>query len=377
MKLVFKNISGPKRIYGIIVLLVCLAILAVFLILQQRRENPIQIAAILSLSGPALTSGEAVRDGMLLAIEELNAWGGIQGRKLKLLVADSQTDPETAKQAFERIEASSQPLVYVTTTSSVAMAIAPLAEAHHVVLIGLVATTPHLTDNSAWVFKYYTTPETEVAPIMEMLRTFKITSLGILYLNDDYGFPVFQLLQEEVQKNGGIATGMVFETGQTDFDDAVTQLKELEAIYIVGFQSHLKNIVVQLRKAEFPGMIMTSNVIDPGFVKSHPELNGVYCAAPVIYNPSFVFARQVADTFQKHYGKPFNHFSANGYDTVKLLAGLLKNPPISRATIRNRLEEEFIYVGILGDIVLRSGEHDIRIPLYPAQIVKGEIRFRR
>ena len=112
----------------------------VFFALKIHEEDPIKIGAIISLTGPASHLVD-VRDSMELAVEEVNAWGGINGRKLDLIVEDSRSSPEAAKKAFDRIEALDHPLLYVSVTSVVSSALSPLAKKNRVVLVGLVATT--------------------------------------------------------------------------------------------------------------------------------------------------------------------------------------------------------------------------------------------
>jgi ABC-type branched-subunit amino acid transport system substrate-binding protein len=108
-----------------------------------------------------------------------------------------------------------------------------------------------------------------------------------------------------------------------------------------------------------------------------PEANGAYVAAPIIYNPNFLFAKEVKEKYETKYGKPFDHYAANGYDFVKLLAGLLEEQELSRERVRRLFEEGFVYSGVFGDLDVKPGEQDITFPLHPAQIVDGEVKYLR
>ncbi len=372
-----KENKGNKKIliWGGIGVAVIIAILALVFFLQGGKEKPIKIGAILSITGAGSYSGEEVRDGVLLAIDEINSWGGINGRKLKLIIEDSKTNPQEGKKAFHKLESEHDPVIYVSTLSSVSMALTPLAEANEVPLVGLVVSTPELTKQKEWIFRYYNMAENEIRPILTILEELKVKELGILYFNDEYGKSVFESLKEEFEKVGGVVKSVSFESDEDSFKEQIEKLGGQEAIYIIAFSSHFPTIFKQLKNETFEGHILAvSPSTFPG-VRNTPQANGTYVAAPIIYDPDFLFAKEVKDKYEKRYGKPFNHYAADGYDFIKLMAGLLEDEKINRENIKSLLEEGFVYSGIFGTIDLKAGEHDITIPLQLAQIVDGELEY--
>lgn len=108
-------------ILGIIVAVAITAVLTVFFFCEKAREGTIKIGAVLSLSGAASVVGEEVREGMLMAVNEINPRGGINGKKIELIIQDSSTDVKEAVAAFNRIETKHHPALYVSTLSSVGM----------------------------------------------------------------------------------------------------------------------------------------------------------------------------------------------------------------------------------------------------------------
>jgi ABC-type branched-subunit amino acid transport system substrate-binding protein len=124
MKQIVKNKGGfgkPEIVMAVITITVVLVGLAVFFILSSKKEETIKIGAVLTLTGPAGDIGIDVRDGMLLAVDEINAWGGINGRYIELIIEDSKTNPQEGKKAFNKIEADHHPLLYVSNLSSVSV----------------------------------------------------------------------------------------------------------------------------------------------------------------------------------------------------------------------------------------------------------------
>ncbi|MDY7031654.1 MAG: hypothetical protein SVY10_07060 [Thermodesulfobacteriota bacterium] len=112
-------------------------------------------------------------------------------------------------------------------------------------------------------------------------------------------------------------------------------------------------------------------------IKEMPEIAGVYLAAPIIYNPNFLFAKEVHKKYEALYKKPLSHQAAKGYDFMKLLAGLLEDEEVSRENVKRLLEEGFIYPGVFGDLDVKPGEHDISLPLHPAQIIDDKVKYLR
>ncbi len=375
MNKIFKNQAGFGRIGIIITVVVVVAVVAIFFILQAERKETIKIGAVLSLSGPA-SHLVCIRDSMLLAVDEINAWGGVNGRKIEFIIEDSKTSPEEGKKAFSRIEAAHHPLLYVSTNSSVSMALAPLAGENEVVLVGLVVTTPKLAKQNEWVFRYYSSAEGEVPPILSILRKLRLKNLGILYLNDAYGTSVYKLLKKEFERNGGTVRSEAFEPKESDLKEQIANLKDMRAIYTVGFPSNLKTAYKQLKEENFSEIILgcSSTII---LDITAPEVNGMYVAAPIVYNPNFLFAKEAKEKYEARYNNRFNHQAANGYDFVKLLASLLEDKDISRKSVKSVLEEGFIYSGVFGSIDVKPGEHDITFPLHPTRIVNGKLKYLR
>lgn len=365
---------GRRGIIVTVVVVVIVAVLAIFVVLQATKKEPIKIGAIVSLSGPAAALVD-LRDGLLLAVDEVNSWGGINSRKIELIVEDSKSNPEEGKKAFSRIEADHRPLLYVATISSVSIALAPLAEENKVVLAGLVVATPRLTKQNQWCFKYYSSAHDIVQSTLYILRHLKVRRLGVLYQDDEFGVNIFKLFREEFKRTGGTIISESFKVQPLDIKGKIIKLKDTEAIYIVAFSKPTKQIIGQLKRINYDGFILgSSSAIN---LRTTPEANGVYLPAPIIYNPDYPFAKEVKKKYEVRYGKAFNQFAGIGYDFVKLLAGLLEDKEITRESVRNILEGGFIYPGVFGNIDVKRGQRNITFPLHPAQIIDGKVKYLR
>ncbi len=101
---VLRSMSGSGKMIVLSTLIIVIIAIGLFFILQPGKKEPIKIGAILSLSGPGKGEGTGARDGLVLAADEINSRGGINGREIELIIEDSQTNPEEGKKAFSKIE---------------------------------------------------------------------------------------------------------------------------------------------------------------------------------------------------------------------------------------------------------------------------------
>ncbi|MBT3255346.1 MAG: amino acid ABC transporter substrate-binding protein [Deltaproteobacteria bacterium] len=361
-----------KWIWGLTAGVALTAILLVLFVLRPWEKEKILIGAIISMSGPA-SHLVAVKDGMQMAISEVNSWGGINGREVELIVRDSKSDPAEGIRAFENIEKKNRPLFYVATNSSIAMGLAPLAEENEAVIAGLVVSASEFTQQNPWCYKYYTMPEDEARGILFILELLKVHKLGILYQDEEYGISVFSILKKGFEASGGTTIGVSFPVKNPDWQDEIGIIRDTEAVFVVGFVKNEEKAILALKEAKYPGHILGASGVTN--LVSSPEMDGVYVVAPLIYNRNFLFAREVKENFDARYEKALTHQAASGYDFVKLLAGLLEGREMTREGLRKLLAAGFIYPGIFGEIEVEAGTRDIIIPLHPARIVEGKIEF--
>ncbi len=377
MKIFFKNQRGFGATGVIIAIIVVVALLAAFLVFKFRKEETIKIGAIISLTG---TGSHLVdlRDAMLMAADEINSQGGVNGRKIELLVEDSKTNPDEAKKAFERIEnGSKKPLIYLSTHSRVGLALAPLAAKYQVVLVGANTSAPEFIENNKWTFRHFFTAGEEARVARQMLSDLKVQSLGILFVDDPYGNSVLAALEKNLGNNGVKVIKSAFQKDVEDLTTQIEAMQGMQGIFIIGFTKQVAIAINQLRQINYPGIILTPSGGSNPKVTQMPLAEGVYTMAPIVYNPNYPFAKEFQEKFETKYQKPFSHQAANGYDFVKIFAGLIEGQELSRQNIKHIFDQGFMYSGVLGDQELEPGGQEIIFPLHPTRIQDNKIKFLR
>ena len=286
-------------------------------------QQPISIGAILSISGPDSHNTQEIANGLLLAIDEINAKGGINGRLLEIIIEDSKADPPEGIEAFHRIETNHYPDVYVSNLSSVSLALAPLAEEHAVVLVALQTSAPDVTEHNEWVYRYWPTAEDDASTISLILEDLKLEEVGVIYLDDVFGQTLFKAVKKEFTANGGMVKAISYKPEEMNYEKQIGELIDMDAIYFIGFGNHTREAIIQLREEDFKGHIIAGNAVLSPSMRNMPEAEGVYAPAPAIYDSEFLFASDVAERYEVRYGKPFSVFAASSF----FLSNFIFSPP--------------------------------------------------
>ncbi|MBF0201378.1 MAG: ABC transporter substrate-binding protein [Desulfamplus sp.] len=364
------------------ILLTILLATIITMVSCSRNESPVVIGALLVLEGPAAFVGEEIRDGLTLAISEINSRGGINGHPLELVVEDAadsslgqEADP--AAMAFDRLQ-KRNPLLTVTCLSYLSMKIAPVAEDARRLMVALVATAPELTRGRQWVYRYWPTAEHEAPPMVDLFRDIAKSgaSLGVIYLDDAYGASVYENLEKRCRMFGIKVVPAPFPISAKDFTKEARDVEDTAGTVLIGFDGHIIGALKALRSINYGGEIISTTTATLPSVTAVPQAQGVHVTAPAIYNKNFHFTNEIKSRYEKRFGKPFTQYSANGYDFIYVVAGLLEDRPLDRDSLKALLEKGFVYSGVFGNIELEMGKKDIIFPLFPARIHNGEIIYR-
>ncbi|MQX37822.1 ABC transporter substrate-binding protein [Roseospira navarrensis] len=354
------------------------ALLGLGLFLLAGCEDPpgLVIGAVLPMTGPAGSVGEDIRDGLALAIEDINARGGAAGGPVVLVLHDAAGSAQATLAAYDAVRAADPPPdVLVAGTSGVSMALRDRAEADGQLLFGLVASAPDLTAGTRSVYRYFPTAEQEL-PILADVLPDSVKTLTVFHQDDPYGTAVFDQIETRLGPRGMAITGLSFSLGRTDFDALVANTPEPEAVAVVGFAGPILGVLGALRAQGFDGPVVSTTTATLPEVVRDPVADGVRVVAPAIYNRNYAFADDVRTRFETRHDRPFNQYVANGYDFAMMVAGLMEGGPTGQTDLRAQLQDGFLYSGLFGNVSLEAGQQDIAFPLFPARISDGRLIYR-
>jgi branched-chain amino acid transport system substrate-binding protein len=351
------------------------ALIAAAAFFSCAQQGPIKIGVISPLSGTGAVYAD-LRDGLQLAADEVNARGGVNKKKLELIVEDDHGKADEAVAAFEKIETRDRPLFFVSVLSSLTVPIKPLAAREKVILFALVAASPEITAGNKWVYRFYSGAAQEAEATSTIMQNLHVKKLGVLYVDDSYGGPVYALAKQQFVRTGGTIVGVPFDTKTTDFRPLIKKLLAMPAIYVIALAAHYPPILSQLKEMGYAGPIICGSGASLPTVTGLEAAQGAYVATSIIYNPSYLFARNARLKFEERFKRPFTQYAANGYDLIKMVAGLLESHEVSREGLKTQLEGGLMYSGVFGSLSLRRGEQSIAFPLFPGHIVNKSIKYQ-
>jgi branched-chain amino acid transport system substrate-binding protein len=199
---------------------------------------PIKIGALTSLTGNFTPWGVQVRDGMQLAVNEINQRGGVDGRQLQLVVADDQSQAEEGRRAIERlIEQDGVVAVGGIISSDVGLATARIAEQSKVPLFLVKAGAGGiLTPNSRHTFRTCLPAAPMVAgPILQYVQSKNLTRVGAIVADYAWGQAIKGALEEAFKAAPDIRLQIeVAPVGEQDFTTYLRSLERLDPQMIVA-----------------------------------------------------------------------------------------------------------------------------------------------
>jgi branched-chain amino acid transport system substrate-binding protein len=177
---------------GIVALIVVAAVVVVYLVTRERQPDQpdtVTIGAILPLTGSAAPYGKNARRGIELALEEINANGGVNGKKVKVLYEDSKTEPKEAVSALRKLHSSSGVKFIIGDINSTGvLAMAPIAVRERILLLSPGASNPKISDAGDYIFRNWHSDALEgQVDADHAYSTLGWREAAVLYVNAAYG----------------------------------------------------------------------------------------------------------------------------------------------------------------------------------------------
>jgi branched-chain amino acid transport system substrate-binding protein len=306
-------------------------------------KEPIKIGVMLPLSGKNALNGQYIQQAIILAQEEINQNGGINGKKLEIIFEDDQCDPKVgATIAQKLINVDKVPLVLGPWCSSVALAVAPTFENSKTIMIAEVIT-PKLTTAGDYIFRVQPTGAFYMKTLAEeVVKTLGIKKAGVMYIGNDYGASVKDAFVKEFENNGGTVVDVEqYMDKQTDFRTELIKIsqKNPQAILLASYAQDAGLILKQAKElginVQFLGVPALEN---KDLIKIAGE-----AAEGLIYPYHFNFENpnENVQKFVSSYTSKFGHqpdgFAVLMYDGTYIAAKILEKCNSDTECMKNEL----------------------------------------
>ena len=368
------NKTRRKRVTALAIALVVVVAAVVSVVALRSSTDRVVIGVIVAQEDSSVSHSEEVRCAVRMAIDELNAWGGLGNTRMDMVFEETLEDDETLIQTFEDMETEYDPLVYVTTGCTLLSAIAPLAEAASAPLLGL-SSFPGATDGYTYTYRFNIPIQSEVGSAMAIMDRLNVSSLGLIYTDNPRYCTIHDAFKTAFIASGGTVQPEMCSMDQTDFSSEVANLTGNDAIFAISTCSSLALIFQAIHDSGYEGYVVGSSCASSTFIWPMEAADSLYLSAPLLYKPENIPARAFIEDFSEECGINVTHRGAVAYDIIHLVHGLLDGKEASRSSLEYELSQGFVFTGIMGNFVIAGGEHDFGFDVYPAKIVEGELLY--
>ena len=304
----------------------------------------IRIGAAEALTGPAAKYGIAIKNGLTLAIDEINGKGGVHGNKLALIIEDEQGKKEEAINVFKKLIFQDKVLmVFGPTLSNSAFAADPIAAAAKIVVFGTSNTADGISAMGPTVFRN-SVMEADVLPVTTKaaVKQFGIKKVAIVYGNDDAftknGYDVFKSTLD-AQKIAITATE-TYAKGDVDFKAQLTKIKATnpDAIVCSCLAEEAANIILQTRTLGMKQPFVGGNGFNSPklFEIARDAADNTVMGSPwssenlTAANKAFIAA------YKTRFNADPDQFAAQAYDAVHIVAAALAKAKLTGALDKDR-----------------------------------------
>ena len=357
------------------------AFLLVFpLTVQAAEEAPIKIGALFALSGPAAFIGTPTKLVAEMTVAEINKAGGINGRPLKLVMADTEGDPTKAVMAVKRlIEVEKVVALIGPTRTGTGMAIKPIVERAHVPIVMTVGGDPVIMEGgrfgtARYIFKAPQRSSTAVKKIYLYLKDHGLKRVAILTASDGFGQDGRRWLKKLAPAYGlEIVSEESFNPSDTDISGQLRRLMTKRPQVIICWTigpagaivaKDVKRLGIKVplfqchglpgpKYIELAGPAAEGNLMPSTKLMAWRELPENDPQKPVIAH----FVHLYREVYHLDRKFPINTHSGYAWDAVNLLVLAMKKAGPNPERIRDELEKINGYVGISGVYRLSPKDH--------------------
>lgn len=336
----------------------------------------IEVGAVLPLTGSAAEWGTPVRKALLLAQDEINGSGGINGKKIHLNIEDDRCDASGGISALQKIIATQRPVAVIgAVCSAVTLAIAPVAERSRIVLISPASTNPAITNAGDYIFRVIPTDALRGTIFARYVYAQGHRTVSLLYIKNDAGVGNKDSFAAEFRRLGGrVASEDSYPENSRDVRSQLAKIAAAkpDAIMIVSYPEDSALVLRQAHELGIqpPLYFQTEALDDPNVIKNAAgAADGVtyILPAPATGGAAVAFA----DKYKRKWGGPPETFAAEGYDSLMLIATLLrKTATVSSDVLKSELYKTADYAGASGTITF-DGNGDVLKPMAIKRIVNG------
>jgi branched-chain amino acid transport system substrate-binding protein len=312
-----------KRLLLAVVLLFGLSII----VAPLYAADTFDLTIPLPLTGKQAKFGEIMKRSYEIAAEEINAKGGIKGKKLVLSFEDSSGKPETARAIVEKlIDVKKQPLIVGEYTSACAKAVAAVAEERKTPYLIVASADDDITSqNYKYVFRQNQVNAHYADALVSFLKdVVKPKSIAILYESSAFGNSGAEAMEKDAQNKLGakVVLKEKFETGAIDFRPLLSKVREAQpdVVYTVSYANEAQLLMKTAKELRVDAKLYAGGAAGfaiPEFITGAKDA-AEYVVSATLWTPQLKYpgAKEYAEKYKAKYGSYPSYHGASAYSAL-------------------------------------------------------------
>jgi branched-chain amino acid transport system substrate-binding protein len=366
-----------KRIVHTLAVLALAVPLAAF-----AQGGPIKIVDIVELSGGGATAGTNFDNGVKLAVKEINASGGILGRKIDLQSLDTQTNPGVAKALSQKaVDDGAYVVMGPVFSGSIIVSMAETKKAEVTNFTGGEAANITQQGNP-YIFRTSFTQSTAMPKLARYIKDgLKAKSVAIIYVNNDFGKGGRDVMLKALEAQGiKVAADISTDPGQVDFSGAVLKAKQsnADALFVYTNEEESARALRELRKQGYDKPIVGETTLTGQKVieLAGDAANGAIAHVGLTVDAPQATVKAFDEKFTKEYKYKSDHNGMKGYSAMYVVKALTeKNGKVDSKLLAKSLHGAKISAkenpGVLLDVTF--DEHgDLDRESFLVKVVNGK-----
>jgi len=377
-------IHKPRRIAKVVLLILACIVLPAIAVSCAGQPQPgdtqdrstIKIGYFGDLSGPTIDFGQSARNGTLMVAEEINQAGGINGRKIDIVIEDDQGSPELAATVVNKLTRQDKVIALIAGgASGSSLAAGPSAQSTKVPMISPSSTNPAVTQIGDYIFRacFIDAFQGEVMAKFSYNSLQAKTAAIMLDFNSPYSRDLTEFFELSFTKLGGrVISKQSYTQGDSDFKGQLSSMSAAgpDVIYLPGYYGDIALIAKQARQLGITQPLLGGDGWDAPelWQLAGDSINGSYISNHYSADDPAPAIQKFVHDYKLHWGNltPDAH-AALAYDAMRFLAEAIQRAGTTEGEkLRDALAQTKNFSGVTGFISMDSERNAVK----PAVILK-------
>ncbi len=350
---------------------------------KEGGGDTIVIGEYASLTGKEANFGTSCHEGTLLAVEQINAAGGVLGKKIELKTEDNLSKAGESANIVNKLISKDQVVAILgEVASSRSLEAAPIAQQNGIPMISPASTNPKVTETGDYVFRVcFIDPFQGTVMANFAQNTLKVSKVAVFTdVKSDYSKGLAKFFKERFAENGQIVAELDYSGGDKDFRAQLTTIKNSnpEAVFVPGYYTDVALIRIQARQLGLDVPFLGGDGWEGADLLTigKEAVEGDYFSTHYSPEAGSPKGKEFVEAYKARYnGKTPDAMAALGYDSAMILADAIQRAGSTEgAKIRDALAATKDYEAATGRITLNENRDAVKAAVI-LQVQGGTFKY--